>query len=451
MDNALGKLFKILLALVAVVVLVGIGFASGFVSGNKLAATPIVERIMEDEPGQPAGTIERTEAPTLGSPTLEPAPESPATDTTQPTEETSEATPENEAEDTVTFDLYHQVWEIIERDFYGELPSQEEQIYGAIRGALDTLDDDYTSFVEPDVAAISRSDMSTGSFEGIGALVRMNEADQLQIVGLIEDQPAEAAGLRPGDIVVAVDGMSIEDLNLYEAIGLIRGPQGTRVVLTVLREGAAEPLDIEIERARIPLPTVEYEMLDGNIGYVRLYEFNGQATARLQAALQELLDQNPVGLIFDLRSNPGGYLNEAISVADEFLPPGVVLIERNNEFEKIFESTDEGLADQVPLVVLINAGSASASEIVAGAIQDRDRGVLIGEISFGKGSVQQVHRLSNDAELRVTIARWYTPNEQPIQGNGLEPDIAVPLTEEDMENDRDPQLERAIDYFLNGE
>jgi carboxyl-terminal processing protease len=446
MDNSLGKIIKVFLAVVAVVALVGIGFASGFVSGNRLAATPIAERIEEAEPAAPA---ERNQPPTR-TPTLEPTPMITPAATDQPADETPAPTPADDHRDPVSFDLYHEVWDIIERQFYGELPSQEEQIYGAIRGALQTLDDDYTSFLDPTVAEISRRDM-TGSFEGIGALVRMNDANQLQIVRPMEGQPAEAAGIKAGDVVLAVDGTSIRGMGLYEAIALIRGPQGTRVILTVQRAGIAEPFDVEIERASIPVPTIEYEMLDGDIAYIRLYEFNSQATARLQNALRELLIQNPAGLILDLRNNPGGFLNEAISVADEFLPAGVVLIERGNEFEHTFESTDQGLADRVPLVVLINAGTASASEIVAGAIQDRDRGVLIGEASFGKGSVQQVHRLSNGAELRVTIARWYTPAEQPIHGNGLEPDIAAPLTEEDRENDRDPQLERAVEFLLNGE
>jgi carboxyl-terminal processing protease len=164
-----------------------------------------------------------------------------------------------------------------------------------------------------------------------------------------------------------------------------------------------------------------------------------------------LLDQGPVGLILDLRNNPGGFLGQAVSVADEFLPAGVVLIERGNNWEEILESTDEGMAEEIPLVVLINSGSASASEIVAGAIQDRGRGVLIGETSFGKGSVQQPHTLSNGAELRITIARWFTPNDHAIHGEGLEPDILVPFTEEDQENELDPQLERAVEYLITGE
>jgi carboxyl-terminal processing protease len=447
MDTPFSKLLKLVAACVAVVALVGIGFASGFVSGSKLAATPIVEQI--DEVGQ-IEPLAPTEAPSPESPRLRPSPTTTPAVTVRPTEETPLATPERSAAGSVSFELYHQVWDIIEREFYGDLPSQEDQIYGAIRGALQTLDDDYTSFVEPALAEINRSDM-TGSFEGIGALVRMNEANQLEIMRPMEGQPAQLAGIQAGDVVVAVNGTSIEGMGLYEAIALIRGPQGTDVVLTIRRAGVAEPFDIDIERARIPVPTTEYEMLDGTVAYIRLYEFNDQATARLQEALSELLDQNPVGLILDLRNNPGGFLNEAVSVADQFLPEGIVLIERGNDFERTLESTNQGLGDDVPLVVLINAGTASASEIVAGAIQDRDRGILIGETSFGKGSVQQVHTLTNGAELRVTVARWYTPDEQPIHGSGLEPDIAVPLTEEDMENDRDPQLQRAIDYVLNGE
>jgi carboxyl-terminal processing protease len=446
MDDVI-KVLRILLAAVAVVVLVGIGFASGFVSGNKLAATPVVEQVKQVEPAE---SLDPTALPTAEPPTLESTPEAAPEDIVTPAQETPAQPGIDEPASAPPSDLYREVWDVIQREFYGELPTEEEQIYGAIRGALQTLDDDYTSFLEPDLAEINRSDM-TGSFEGIGALVRMNDANQFEIVRPMENQPAEMAGIQAGDVVIAVDGQSIEGMSLYEAIALIRGPQGTRVILTIQRAGVAEPLDVEIERARIPVPTIEYEILEGNIAYVRLYEFNGQATIRLQDALTELLGQNPVGLILDLRNNPGGFLNEAVSVADEFLPAGVVLIEKGNEFERTFESTDQGLGDDVPLVVLINAGTASASEIVAGAIQDRDRGILIGETSFGKGSVQQVYRLSNESELRVTVARWYTPDEQPIHGNGLEPNITVPLTEEDVNNDLDPQLQRAIDYFLNGE
>jgi len=451
-DETMNKLFRGCLVVVVIAIVAGLAFAAGYVSGDKLAATPVAEQQatesadQQDEvQPQPSATF------TLESPTDTPIPPT-VTPTTEPDQEPTKAPrlPTPELDPTASLELYQEIWDIIERDFYGDIPSEEERMYAAIRGALETLDDDYTSFLEPEAAEISRNDRS-GSFEGIGALVRMNEAEQLEIVRPLEGQPAETAGVKPGDIVIAVDGESIEGLGLYEAIALIRGPQGSLVVLTVEREGEPAPLDIEITRARIPMPTIEYELLESNIGYVRLYEFNGQATARLAEALQALLDQGATSLIFDLRNNPGGYLNESISVADQFLPAGVVLYERGNDLSRTFESTDDGLADDIPLVVLINGGSASASEIVAGAIQDRGRALLIGETSFGKGSVQQTHTLSNGAELRVTIARWYTPNEQPIHGNGLTPDIEVPYTEEDAANDVDPQLDRAIEYLLTGE
>ncbi len=433
MSESIGRGVRGCLVVLAAVILTGTVFVAGYVSGSTLATAPLEEQsyLLEDE--------------------LDPPSPTPDGERVSPEQPVLKATPVPTSSRTESFEIFWEVWDLIERDFYGHLPSEEERVYGAIRGALQELDDDNTSFIEPEVAEINRGDMS-GSFEGIGAHVRVNDANELEIVLPMEGQPAEAAGIKADDIVLAVDGESIEGFGIYESISLIRGPKDTTVVLTILRPGEPDTFDVEIVRARVALPTIESKMLEGDIGYVRLYEFNGQATDRLQAALEELLDRQPAGLILDLRNNPGGYLNEAVSVADEFLPAGVVLIERHSdETEKIFESTSKGLADEIPLVVLINEGSASASEIVAGAIQDRGRAVLVGETSFGKGSVQQAHRLSDGSELRITVARWYTPNDQVIHGQGLEPDILVPLTEEDRENDRDPQLERALEYLITGQ
>ena len=367
--------------------------------------------------------------------------------TAEPTTKVEQAPAAGSLDDA--FDLYREVWRLVDQDFYGDLPTAEDRVYGAIRGSLQLLDDDYTAFIEPDMAEISRSDMS-GSFEGIGAVVGMNDANQVEIVRPMEGQPAEEAGLLAGDVILAVDGRSLEGMGIYDAIALIRGPSGTSVVITVQRAGL-DPFDVEIERAHIPLPTLEYEMLPGNVAYVHLYEFNGQAAEQLRDALDELLDEEPVGLILDLRDNPGGYLSQAVAVADEILPEGVVLYERGQGSEQVFESTNSGLADDIPLAVLVNGGSASASEIVAGAVQDRDRGVLVGETTFGKGSVQMVYELSNGAELRVTVARWFTPGEQPLHKHGLEPNIPVTLTEEDAQNEIDPQLDRALEYLLQGQ
>jgi carboxyl-terminal processing protease len=216
-----------------------------------------------------------------------------------------------------------------------------------------------------------------------------------------------------------------------------------------VREGEDKPFKVDITRAKITIELVESRMLDGNVAYVSLSEFGAATTARqLQDAIQAVLDENPKGLIFDLRGNPGGFLDQAIDVADLFLPEGVVLYERTKDGdEQEFRSDDRGIAQEIPLVVLVNGGSASASEIVAGAIQDRGRGVLIGDKTFGKGSVQQINRLDDGSQLRVTIARWFTPDNRGIHGEGIPPDIEV---ERGDDPQVDPQLDRAVEYLLTG-
>ncbi|HIQ01037.1 MAG TPA: S41 family peptidase, partial [Anaerolineales bacterium] len=349
-----------------------------------------------------------------------------------------------------TFQLFWEVWEIIEQEYYGDLPDMQAVTYGAIRGMLETLGDEYTSFIEPDISAILNEDAS-GTFQGIGAFVRMREDGKLEIVSIIPNSPAEGAGLQGGDRVLAVDGQSIVGFGIYEAIALIRGPAGTPVTLLIERPGEEKPFEVTIVRARIEIPLVEAEVLEGNVAYIHLTEFSATATSQMENALEELLAQQPVGMILDLRDNPGGWLDQAVSVADLFLDEGVVLIERASDgSEETFRSRDRGSAETIPLVVLVNEGSASASEIVAGAIQARERGILIGEPTFGKGSVQRPYRLSDGSELRVTVARWFTPNDVVIHGQGLTPDIEV-LLPEDLEPGQDPQLDRAVEYLLTGE
>jgi len=350
-----------------------------------------------------------------------------------------------------TFDLFWEVWHLLEKEYYGELPDETGMTYGAIQGLLDTLDDENTVFIEPKVADLIR-ESSSGTYEGIGAWVRIREDGQLMIAALMEGQPGEAAGLRPGDIVLQADGVSLEGMTIWEAISHIRGPEGSVVQLKVLREGVAEPFTVEVERASIPTPTIESRMLDDGIAYVKLYEFNSKANDRLKDTLEELLAQDPRGLILDLRNNPGGFLHQAVDVSSQFISEGKILTERISDgTERVFEAKEGGLALDIPLVVLVNAGSASASEIVAGAVQDTGRGTLIGETTFGKGSVQLVHALRDGSELRVTIARWYTPDDRLIHGQGLEPDIVVELTVEDMDAGLDPQLDRAVEYLLGGQ
>jgi len=347
------------------------------------------------------------------------------------------------------FRIFWEAWHVIEQDFYHpeEELDPQKMIYGAVRGMIASLGDRHTVFMEPAETSIFEEDMQ-GSFEGIGATVNMVDGE-LIIVRPLPGSPAEKAGLQAGDIILEVDGEKIKGMDLLKAISLIRGPEGTIVRLKIKREGRTSPFEVKVERGKIDLPTVESKMLDGDIAYLRLTEFNARASSLVRDALRELLDQEPKGLIFDLRSNPGGYLQAAVEIASQFVDEGTILIERGkNGVEREYKARKGGLATHIPLVVLVNGGTASASEIVAGAIQDHKRGILIGQQTYGKGSVQSTHRLSDGSCVRVTIARWYTPNDRQIDEQGLTPDIVVESTPEDVTAGRDPQLDRARQYLL---
>jgi carboxyl-terminal processing protease len=230
----------------------------------------------------------------------------------------------------------------------------------------------------------------------------------------------------------------------------VLGPAGTSLTLTIFREGEPEPFDVTLERARIEIPSVEYEVLDGDIAYIKLFSFSGNATEEFTAALEDLMDQEPVAMILDLRNNPGGERDTAVEISSQFIADGVIMYQEYGDGSRdSFEAVKGGLATDIPLVVLINEGSASASEIVAGAIQDYERGTLVGMVSFGKGSVQNWIPLVDDQGLvRVTIARWLTPKGRTIHELGVEPDIEVEYTEEDFLNELDPQLDKAIEILI---
>ncbi|MCZ7668869.1 MAG: S41 family peptidase [Chloroflexi bacterium] len=331
------------------------------------------------------------------------------------------------------------------------MPPEEEMLYAIIAGSLETLDDDYTRFVEPDVAARIREDMG-GSVEGIGAFVRETEEGWIEIVRPIDGQPADLVGLKGGDIIIKVDGEEVTGMSLDEVLLLVRGPRDTQVTLTVFRPKEGEELEFTITRTRFEVPIIEAKMLDDNIGYIHLSEFNSNAFERTQEALNDLLSQGAVGIIFDLRDNPGGFLDQSVAVADLFVPEGVVLFERNNAgLDKEFTADSGDAGEEIPLVVLINAGSASASEIVAGAIRDNDRALLVGETTFGKGSVQ-VASTFRWFELRVTIARWYTPANVSISEEGIAPDIEAPTPDDfTLGGEGDTQLERALELLRTGQ
>jgi carboxyl-terminal processing protease len=348
------------------------------------------------------------------------------------------------------FRVFWEAWNIVEGNFYHpeNKPNAQDMTYGAIKGALASLGDPYTSFAEPVYTAIIDQDL-LGSFDGIGATVNMQDG-RIIIVRPLDGSPAERAGLLPGDLILEVDGVSILGMNLLDAIGLIRGPEGTSVRLTVVRPPETESFEVEITRQKIDVPTVESQMLDDDIAYLRLTEFNSPSAREVQRSLQQLLDNDPKGLVFDLRSNPGGYLRSAIDIGSQFIQEGLIIVtERDgNGRDNAYYADGKGLATEIPLAVLVDGGTASASEIVAGAIQDHGRGVLIGEQTVGKGSVQTSHHLSDGSSVRVTISRWYTPSDHQLDSMGLVPDIVVEMTPEDIIRGEDLQLERAQEYLL---
>jgi carboxyl-terminal processing protease len=345
------------------------------------------------------------------------------------------------------FDIFWEAWDILEGNFYGDLPEESELPYAAIEGVIDATKDPYTAFLDPVRAEILKTDLQ-GGFEGIGATVRMRPDGLLEIVQPLPGWPAIEAGLKAQDAVLEIDGIEVQGMTLYEAISVIRGPAGTKVRLLIEREDVDEPFVVEIERAHIELPAIESRMLEDNIGYVRLSEFGETATKELRRTLRELEANELDGLIFDLRGNRGGFLKTAVEVTSQFVGDGPILIERFKDGrERRYPAQSGGLALDVPLVVLVDGGSASASEIAAGAIQDSGRGLLVGTTTLGKGSVQMVHTLSDGSELRVTFARWFTPNGRGIHGEGLEPDVEIELTEDDLDSERDPQLDRAIEML----
>ncbi len=275
--------------------------------------------------------------------------------------------------------------------------------------------------------------------------------DTVRIVEPYEDQPAWNAGIRRDDLILSVDGESIIGTDLNEAVLKIRGPKGSVVLLNVVREGVEGPYDVEVTRDRIEMPTISTDQLgdEGEYAYVRLNSFNENAGQLVRDAIDDAMDSDPAGIIFDLRGNSGGLVREAVKVASVFLEDQAVLIERFSDgAEKTYETSGREIVGDVPVVVLVNGGSASASEIVAGAIQDADRGTLIGATTYGKGSVQLPHQLSDGSIMRVTIARWYTPNDRTIDGEGLTPDIEIEITEEQWEADEDPQLDEAIEFLI---
>jgi carboxyl-terminal processing protease len=357
------------------------------------------------------------------------------------------------ADEAAEFGVFWEAWHLIENQFFGDLPDMQHVTWGAIRGAIATLDDPHTTFLEPQPRQREKEDLS-GRFGGIGAYVSQTE-DGLIVLDPMPDLPAEKAGVQKGDSVIRVDDTEITaDMTIDEVVTLLRGQIGTTVYLTLRREGQTEPVHVEIERQEIPSPSVEWRMLEeaDGVGYVRVMLFSGRTATELNDALEELEGQGMTHLVVDLRSNGGGLFDAAIDASSRFLRDGIVVyqIEKDGS-EQAYRATGGAKFEDLPMVLLVDGGTASASEIMAGALLDNDRAVLVGEKTYGKGSVQQVFDLSDGSSVHITAAKWLTPDRRQIDGQGLMPDLEVSITEEDRSQGRDTQLERAIEYLFTGQ
>jgi len=335
-------------------------------------------------------------------------------------------------EDPRNFGIFWETWDLVEEYFVDqEMIDYDNMTYGAIQGMLNTLgDENHTVFFPPDVAEQQESSLE-GSFEGIGAYVSLEE-EGFRIVAPIHGSPAEKAGLLAGDIVLAVDGDDIGGMPEWEVISKIRGPKGSMVTLTVLRPEESETVDIDIERGHIDIESVLWAKVPGtDLAHLHVTQFASDTSIELEMALQDILDEDaedPVkGIILDLRNNPGGYLQEALRVGSQFLPEDEVILHEKDAKEQIttYRSEGKGLAREIPMVVLINPGSASAAEIVAGALQENGRAKLVGEATVGTGTVLRPFSLSDGSVLRLGVTNWLTPKYNLIKGEGIQPDVTI--------------------------
>lgn len=346
----------------------------------------------------------------------------------------------------VDFGLFWKTWDLLEKKYDGEIDYQK-MLYGAISGMSSSLGDPYTVFMTPEQSKLFESELD-GTIIGIGTEIAIKK-DRLTVVAPIEGSPAEKAGLKPGDLINKIDDTSTEGMSVDTAVSKIRGQENTEVKLLIERDGKEK--EYIIKRAKIAIKSVTHE-IKNNILIINLSRFDKDTAELVRDAAIEGTEKDVKGVVLDLRNNPGGYLDVSIDVASEFIDKGVIVSEKNVKKgdKKEYKASGKGLLtdkNKYPLVVLVNEGSASASEIVAGAIQDYDRGKLVGEKTFGKGSVQEIEDLSGGSVLKITIAHWYTPNDKNISKEGLTPNFLVKLTDEDYNNNLDPQMDRAVELL----
>ena len=405
----------ILLVLLGIALLFG-GFAGGFIAGHVLPFG-----------GQSAAGLVPRAAATVPA-------------------EAQTATP---SDLQTLFKPFWEAWQIIHQQYVDQPVNDTKLMEGAIRGMMDSLGDAHSTYMDPQTYKDATSELA-GSYEGIGATVDTSGAF-LTIISTFPDSPAQKAGLQSGDQIIAIDHNSMTGIDPEVARQKVLGPAGSAIHLTIERKGQSSALEFDLTRAKITVNSASGKMLPDDIAYVQVTTFGDNTTTELKNALKTLMAQNPKGLILDLRDNGGGYLQTAVEVVSQFQGNGTVVYEQyGNGTKKPYAVISGGMATKIPMVVLINEGTASASEITAGALQDYGRAKLVGVVSYGKGSVQQWEPVSNnEGAVRVTVARWLTPNGRQIDKHGLTPDVYVQRTAEDRQSDRDPQLDLGVEVLTD--
>lgn len=348
--------------------------------------------------------------------------------------------------DTDVTGIFREVYNLLRAEYIDPIDT-EAALNGALTGMMNSLDDPFSGYMTPDSFARSNDELE-GHIQGIGVVIRADDnTGAVEVVSVIENSPAQAAGVRSGDIFHSVGGELVAGMSQDELASRVRGPENTSVAITFAR--GSELIDMVITRKRITIPNVESRIVGDNIAYIKLNQFSTEARTELDRAIAALQVNERAGLIFDMRDNPGGLLSSAIDVASAFIPSGPIVTEWfGKDRQQVFEATGDYAGITVPIVVLVNEGSASGSELVAGAIQDTGAATLMGERTFGKGTVQTWHELSNGGGVRITIARWITPGGRWIHQRGIVPDTLVMWNPRDYDDPRDPQLDAAIEFLI---
>ncbi len=350
------------------------------------------------------------------------------------------------ATSTADFATFWEAWQVINENYLkADNVSNLDKVRGATAGLVQSLGDPYSEYFDPKSAQSFKEDVQ-GSFSGIGAEIGVRD-NQLIVVAPLKGTPAEQAGLKPKDKILLIDATSTENIGVEKAVSLIRGKENSTVKLTILRDGWDKPKEIPITRKTVEAPTLDFKMVGGNIAYVQLYQFNANAERLFWNATQKAALAHAQGMILDLRGNPGGYLDVAVGLSGMFVPRGTVVVKEEGRDGVLLDTLradgDEALV-HMPVVILIDKGSASAAEILAGALRDIRHTKLVGETSFGKGTVQQFMDLHDGSVVKLTIAHWVLPSGRILDHDGLKPDYEVKLSDDDVEKKRDPQLDKAI-------